>query len=152
MCANGKRKAERKKEGFMTTRDGQAKGQTPKLPRGGVHSMKNKGAVVRVKPMAVPKKEAVPTPGAYPGFTSHGGPVVSSPTVYTSFWGQNWQADAGHQQLSSQISQYHADLLQSNFMSVLSQYGVGTSAGSGTIVNPAVFVNNAPTTLTQHNI
>src|SRR5579859_4385063 len=105
----------------MTTREGQTTGRTPKFPRGGVHPMKEKGAVFGVKPSAVPKKEAAPTPGAFPGFTSNGGPVVSSPTVYTSFWGQNWQADASHQQLSGQISQYHADLLQSNFMNMLSQ-------------------------------
>lgn len=136
----------------MTTREGQTTGRTPKFPRGGVHPMKKKGAVIGVKLPVVPKKEAAPTPGAFPGFTSNGGPVISSPIVYTSFWGLNWQADASHQQLSSQISQYHADLLQSNFMNMLSQYGVGTGAGSGTVVNPAIFVSTAPTTLTQDSI
>jgi hypothetical protein len=37
-------------------------------------------------------------------------------------------------------------------MNMLFQYGVGTGAGSGTVINPAIFASAAPTTLTLDNI
>src|SRR5215470_12264153 len=84
---------------------------------------------------AIPPRAVAATGGAFPGFVNNGGPVISSPTVYTSFWGPLWQTNQNYQTLEGQLNQYHADLLQSNFMNMLSQYGVGTGAGSGAFVN-----------------
>ncbi len=100
----------------------------------------------------IPPRIVQTTGGAFPGFANHGGPVITSPTVYTSFWGPLWQTDQHYQTLTGQLNQYHADLLQSNFMNMLSQYGVGTGAGSGTFVNQPTVVSNVPTALTLRTI
>jgi hypothetical protein len=86
----------------------------------------------------------------FPGFSFHGGPVIRSPQVTTSFWGSLWSDDA-HQQLAADLNQFHADLLQSDFMNVLSQYGVGTGAGSGAFLG-ATFISDVTDTLTDQGI
>jgi len=86
--------------------------------------------------------------GKFPNFTWHGGPVIKSPEVHTTFWGALW-SDASHQARARRLNQYHQDLLQSDFMNVLSQYGVGQGAGNaGTFVGDT-FLANVPTTLTD---
>ena len=55
--------------------------------------------------------------------TYAGGPVVKCPLVYTSFWGPAW-SDAIHQAQVAQLDQFHQDILSSNFMNVLTQYGI----------------------------
>jgi hypothetical protein len=87
---------------------------------------------------------------AYPGFVYNGGPVISRPVVYTSFWGALW-SDAAHQTAAQRLSQFIEDLLNSTFMNILSQYGVGTGAGSGSF-GAASFVVNAPNPLTDADI
>jgi hypothetical protein len=119
------------------------------IPRGGVNPRKGVSAVMGVKPVA---KAATPTPGAFPGFMNHGGPVISAPMVYACFWGQMWQTDATYQHFVGQILQFHEDLLKSNFMNMLCQYGVGTGAGSCTCIGQPTFSSNAPTSLTQNSI
>jgi hypothetical protein len=58
----------------------------------------------------------------------HGGPIVRCPLVYTSFWGDSW-TDAVHQNIARQLNQFHKDLLKSDFMNVLTQYGVDPQRG-----------------------
>lgn len=87
---------------------------------------------------------------AFPGFVYNGGPVISSPVLYTSFWGALW-SDSAHQTDAQRLRQYVQDLLSSNFMNVLSQYGVGTGAGSGS-VGQASFVTNVPNQLADTDI
>lgn len=99
----------------------------------------------------IPPKAVAATEGAFPGFVNHGSPAISSPRVYTSFWGPLWQTNQSYQTLAGQLNQYHADLLQSSFMNMLSQYGVGTGAGSGTFVQSTA-VSNVPTALTLNTI
>jgi len=79
---------------------------------------------------------------AYPGFVYTGGSVIASPVVYTSFWGALW-SDAAHQSAAQRLNLYLQDLLASNFMNVLSQYGVGTGAGSGQFVQTSFLANVA---------
>jgi len=89
-------------------------------------------SVLGVVPARRAIKAAAAAPGqpAFQGFVYNGGAVVTSPVVYTSFWGTLW-SDADHQVAAQRLNQYMQDLLASNFMNVLSQYGVGTGAGSG---------------------
>ncbi len=66
--------------------------------------------------------------------------------------GSLWQTDADHQDRATQIVQFLTDFLQSGFMNMLSQYGVGGGAGNaGTFVD-SNFVPEVPTMLTQATI
>ena len=85
---------------------------------------------------------AAPKQLAFPGFVYNGGSVIASPAVYTSFWGALW-SDAAHQSAAQRLNLYLQDLLASNFMNVLSQYGVGTGAGSGQFVQTSFLANVA---------
>ncbi len=80
-------------------------------------------------------------------FRYHGGPIITHPQVYTSFWGSLWGTDPQYQALARHLNQFHANLLQSGFMNVLSQYGVGSGAFVG-----ATFVNSVPDVLTDQGI
>ncbi|HEY0485361.1 MAG TPA: hypothetical protein VGD72_03830 [Mycobacteriales bacterium] len=73
----------------------------------------------------------VPTAAAFPNFSWHGGPVVHCANIYASFWGSAWQTDPGHQARSGRLTQFLTDLVASNYMNVVSQYGAGSGAGSG---------------------
>jgi hypothetical protein len=83
-----------------------------------------------------------PATAAFPNFSYHGGPVVKCPLVYTSFWGSAWTTDPGHLTRAGRLAQYHQDLVGSNFMNVLNQYGVG----KGIYLNTSFFAN-VPTDL-----
>jgi len=88
------------------------------------------------------KAAAAPGQPAFPGFVFNGGPIIASPMVYTSFWGALW-SDTSHQTVAQRLSQFVQDLLASNFMNVLSQYGVGSGAGSGQFVQSSFLANVA---------
>src|SRR5271169_2472291 len=88
------------------------------------------------------KVAAAPGQPAFPSFVYNGGAVVTSPVVYSSFWGALW-ADADHQNAAQRLNQYLQDLVASNFMNVLSQYGVGTGAGTGQFVQASFLANVA---------
>jgi hypothetical protein len=77
--------------------------------------------------------------------TYAGGPIVACPQVYLSFWGPAW-ADSAHQQLASNLQQFHQDLIHSNFMNVLTQYGIA-GVGGGAVIQSS-FITWAPSTLT----
>lgn len=87
---------------------------------------------------------------AFPGFVYNGGTVITSPLVYASFWGALW-SDAAHQTAAQRLGQYLQDLLNSNFMNVLSQYGTGTGAGSGSFGQTS-FVANVSNQLADSDI
>jgi hypothetical protein len=74
---------------------------------------------------------------SHPNFTYQGGPVISNPNVYTSYWGPAWE-DPEHQELTKYLDQFVQDLLKSEYMNVLSQYGVGSGAGKA-----GMFVKNS---------
>jgi len=93
---------------------------------------------------------AAPGQPAFPGFVYNGGTVITSPVVSTSFWGALW-SDSAHQAAAVRLNQFVQDLLNSNYMNVLSQYGVGTGAGSGTF-GQSSFVGNAPSQLIDADI
>jgi hypothetical protein len=105
-----------------------------------------------IRGVARPRKAVAPTAAAFPGFVYNGGPVIASPQVYVGFWGPLWSQDQAHQARASRLSEFHADLLQSGFMNVLSQYGVGAGAGAAGAFVRATFVGSVPGTLTDPSI
>jgi hypothetical protein len=62
-------------------------------------------------------------------FGYQGGPIISQPQVCASFWGPSWTAP-DHAQRRSNLIQFVQDFLASDYMNILSQYGVGQGAGS----------------------
>ena len=66
---------------------------------------------------------------SHANFTYQGGPVISSPKVYTSYWGPKWEENREHQERREHLDQFAKDLLASEYMNILSQYGVGSGAG-----------------------
>jgi hypothetical protein len=112
------------------------------------------GAEVPRYPLEAQRAPAGPAALAHPDFVYNGGPVITCPFIYTSFWGSLWTSDPAHIQEAGRLSQFGADLVNSNYMNVLSQYGVGTGKGSGLFIQ-ASFLNNVPANLTDsgiHNI
>lgn len=133
------------------TPKGPSKPAEKRIARGGVSAVPHKPAIIGVKDLA-PVVTGAPTAGAFPGFVYNGGPVVSCPLAYTTFWGDSWLSDPAHLERAGRLSQFHADILQSDFMNVLSQYGVGFGAGIAGAFIRASFVTGVPTTLTDSGI
>jgi hypothetical protein len=106
---------------------------------------KPEGARVEVAPPSTG-----PVSLAHADFVYNGGPVITCPFIYTSFWGSLW-SDAAHQQAASRLNQFCKDLVNSNYMNVLSQYGVGSGKGSGLFVQTS-FVSSVPAILTDSGI
>jgi hypothetical protein len=120
---------------------------TERIARGGVsttpHAPATRGTETILQPTG-----ALNVAAAFPNFVYHGGPVVSCPLVSTSFWGALWLDDPAHLARAGRLSQFHQDLIRSNFMNVMSQYGAGFGAGSGAFIR-ASFLHNVPNTLTE---
>ena len=91
-----------------------------------------------------------------PGAPAHGdlgyngGPTISCPRIYAAFWGPHWQ-DATHQAQSQRLIQFLKDLIASDWMNILSQYGGGTGKNSGVYVTDA-FAPNVTGTLSDGSI
>ena len=119
---------------------------------GGVSPRPRAPAIQGVETLVRPRATVPPTAGAFPGFVYNGGPVIATPQVYTSFWGPLWSQDRTHRARAERLSKFHADLLQSGFMNVLSQYGVGSGAGAAGAFVQATFVSSVPATLTDPSI
>lgn len=80
---------------------------------------------------AVPRRGVPAAAGAPPvdsNFGYQGGPIIADPQVYATFWGAAWSA-ADHAQRRANLVQFTQDLLESDYMNILSQYGVGHGAG-----------------------
>lgn len=116
-----------------------------RLAWGGVSSERGRSAAHNLETISTPPGRPSII-GTFPEFTYHGGPVIASPQVYASFWGALWSSNQEYKRNAQRLTQFHQDLLKSNFMNVLSQYGVGTGAGSGVYVQSS-FVTNIPSTL-----
>jgi hypothetical protein len=90
-----------------------------------------------------------PAAAAYPDFIYNGGPVITRPSVYPVFCGSKW-SDATHQAQAARLVQFLGDLMSSDWMNVLTQYGVG---GSGTgKVFPAHFIGSAAATISDADV
>ena len=75
---------------------------------------------------------------SHANFTYQGGPVISNPKVFTSYWGPKWETDQEHQERKEHLDQFVKALLASEYMNILSQYGVGSGAGKA-----GMFVDNS---------
>ncbi len=73
---------------------------------------------------------AAPAP-LFPNLTYKGGPVVASPQVYASFWGDGWTGGALKTRADN-LTQFMKDLIVSRFANILHQYGVGPGVYKGT--------------------
>jgi hypothetical protein len=103
-----------------------------------------------VPAMRKPQLAAKAGQATYPGFVYNDGPVIASPAIYSGFWGALW-SDAAHQTAAQRLNQFLQDLLNSNFMNVLSQYGAGKGAGSGSF-GGASFVTGIASQLSDTDI
>ena len=72
---------------------------------------------------------------SHANFTYQGGPVISNPKVFTSYWGPKWEEN---RELREDLDQFVKALLASEYMNILSQYGVGSGAGKA-----GMFVGNS---------
>lgn len=99
---------------------------------------------------AGPHGGPAPAAPAHADFIWNGGPVITCPLIYASFWGSHW-ADATHQAQSVRLIQFLKDVLASTWMNIMSQYGAGSGQGSGLYVQ-ASFISNVPATLTDADI
>jgi hypothetical protein len=86
-----------------------------------------------------------------PDFKYNGGAVIRCPQVYGAFWGPQW-SDAAHQARATHLAQFMKDLLASQYMNVLSQYGVGSGAGVAGSYVKSTFVPNCPAQLSDTGI
>lgn len=122
-----------------------------RLAYGGV-SPKLRAPAMKGQEVLSTSKAPTTTPGVFSStFVYNGGPVISCPQVYASFWGPNWVNDPAHLQTAGKLSQFHQDLIDSNFMNILSQYGVGFGRGSGAFIQ-ASFVSSVATSVTDTDI
>jgi hypothetical protein len=63
-----------------------------------------------------------------PGFAYGGGPIIANPQVHATFWGQAW-GNPDHATRRGDLIQFLQDFIASDYMNILSQYGVGQGAG-----------------------
>jgi hypothetical protein len=92
-----------------------------------------------------------PSSPAHSDFIYNGGPVITCPMIYATFWGSSWTTSPTGLSEAGRLTQFLQDLVNSQFMNVLSQYGSGSGAGFGLFMQ-ASFVNNVPANLTDSDI
>lgn len=106
------------------------------------------GGVAGVRP--APRVGAgTPAAAAHPDFIYNGGPVITRPSVYPVFCGSKW-SDATHQAQAARLVQFLSDLMSSEWMNVLTQYGVG-GPGTGTVF-PARFIGDVAPTISDAGV
>lgn len=124
------------------------------MTRGIGRSGRGHGGVSPVKAPALGERPAAPAAagaGLHADFIYNGGAVIRSPQVFTSFWGPLWK-DATHTPRSQRLNQFVQDLLNSEYMNVLSQYGVGSGTGAAGRFVQAGFVPGTPKQLDENAI
>src|SRR5215471_1348281 len=99
---------------------------------------------------------AVPLPAApaHADFIWNGGPVLSCPMMYATFWGPSWTNSPSGLTEAGRLSQFLQDMVNSQFMNVLSQYGVGSGPGTGLFMQ-ASFITSVAASISDtdiHNI
>ena len=96
----------------------------------------------------------VPASLAHNDFIWNGGPVLTCPLIYATFWGSSWTNSPSGLAEAARLTQFLQDLVQSQFMNVLSQYGVGNGPGTGLFLQ-ASFITNVAASISDtdiHNI
>src|SRR5690348_380051 len=98
------------------------------------HRMKGVSPKRRVKK---PLQTPFASTGLFSDFTYSGGPVIETPQVSVLFVG-NWSSSVD-QTRATNLNQFVSDLLNSDYMNILSQYGCGSSGSvvaSATVASP----------------
>src|SRR5260370_25734909 len=108
--------------------------------RGGVSPRPNAPAVRDLQEVTKPIRP-INKAAAFPGSVNHRRPVVATPLVYASFWGSLWPSDAAHLTRPARLTQFLTDLVASQYLNVLSQYGSSSGAGGACYLG-ASFVTN----------
>ena len=101
-----------------------------------------------------PAAGPVPAAPAHADFIWNGGPVLSCPMTYATFWGPSWTTSPSGLAEAARLSQFLQDLVNSQFMNVLSQYGVGSGPGTGLFMQ-ASFITSVAANISDtdiHNI
>jgi Domain of unknown function (DUF4214) len=80
--------------------------------------------------------------------TYHGGPLLRNPDVEVLFYGSQWATDPSLQAVAGQIYQFFQTIVNSAYMDMLNEYGVGR----GSVVGWAVDPTTAPATLDDSQI
>jgi hypothetical protein len=121
-----------------------------RIARGGVSPIPAKPAATGLESLIV-HHGAAGTAGAHPNFRWHGGPIVKRPQIFSSFWGTTWSKPANKAR-SNRLNQYLTDLLQSKYMNIMTQYGVGNGAGDAGAFIKSSFIANVPATVNDKDI
>ena len=100
----------------------------------------------KVRLGGVPGIASGPGAGSFPNFIYHGGRVIHNPQVYCVFLGE-WSS-ASNQNRATRLAQFLNDLMNSDYMNMLAQYGVGTT---GQVVN-SVFPSSSDNDLSRADI
>ena len=103
---------------------------------------------------AVPAGGPIPASPAHGDFIWNGGPVLTCPLMYATFWGASWTNSPSGLAEAARLSQFLQDIVNSQFMNVLSQYGVGNGPGTGLFMQ-ASFIANVAANISDtdiHNI
>ena len=66
--------------------------------------------------------------GNFPNFIYRGGPVINTPQVFALFVG-DWSSTA-NQNRATRLGQFLTDMMNSQYMNMLAQYGCGSSGTS----------------------
>lgn len=100
---------------------------------------------------AAPAAGSSPAAPAHGDFIWNGGPVITCPLIYATFWGASWtNTPTGHTE-AGRLAQFLQDLVNSEFMNVLSQYGCGSGPHSGLFVHSSFF-SNVPANISDTDI
>jgi hypothetical protein len=85
------------------------------------------GVEAQRRERAVPPdvQTAASVTGPVADFIYNGGPIINTPQLYAIFFG-DWTS-AANQNRATRLSQFMSDLLNSQYMNILSQYGCGTT-------------------------
>jgi hypothetical protein len=94
----------------------------------------------------IPPFASGPGAGTFSDFRYHGGPVIPNPRAFCIFLG-DWTS-AANQTRATRLAQFLTDLMNSDYMNMLAQYGVGSS---GSVVN-SMFVSSADHDLNRTDI
>jgi hypothetical protein len=96
---------------------------------------------------------AGPTPAspAHSDFIWNGGPVITCPLIYATFWGPSWTTSPSALAEVARLSQFLQDLVNSQFMNVLSQYGSGNGPGTGLYMQ-ASFISSVAASVSDTDI
>jgi hypothetical protein len=120
------------------------------------------GEAVRIVPLHYPKPSFAPAGLAQSGegdpfdgephlaplrasLTYRGGPLLQNASVFTVFWGRQWQSSATAQPLMAKINRFFTDILASPLMDQLAEYSVpGKAIGHGAFTGTKVITAAAP--------